>query len=198
MAVNERKSSRAFEARLTQIARCLSEIYALDVDLDVARYVMDPKRARPHAPPRAPRTGVLVVEESEFVWLGLYVDSRDRGDLGTLIEDTSHLLCLAQHARWNLPVSRVALELQGEVDRFIHARGAWSGPVSALSSLSLGCSGLAPEALDRYRTAHRRGERYCRRLARRFPRKSDTPGLWSELRHFYRASPLSKLAIADT
>lgn len=196
MAVTTADAQRGLRTRVTQIARWLTDIYALDLDLDVGRYVMDPKQARTHAPARAPRTGVLVLEDEGFAWLALYVDAQDRQDSGTLVEETSHLLCLAQHARWDLPVSRVALELQAEVDRFVHAREHGRDPFGHFQHFRWK-PGLAPEALDRYRAAHRRGERYCRRLARRFPRAADRPGLLRELRGFYRASPLSKLGMAD-
>lgn len=193
--MSARSPLEGIEGRVRQIARWLSELYALDVELDVARFVIDPELARSHAPLNAPRTGVLVVEEPDLVWLGLYVDSRDRGDLGTLVEETSHLLCLAQHARWELPVSRLALELQAEVDRYVHARQHGGDPFRHFQRFHW-APGLPPEARDRYRAAQHRGERYCRGLARRFPRQGDTPGLYRELRHFYRVSPLSKLAIA--
>jgi len=46
---------------------------------------------------------------------------------------------------------------------------------------------------ERYATAHRVAHRYCRSLSRRYPRRSDTPGLLSELRVFYRAPGEEKL-----
>ena len=48
--------------------------------------------------PGAPRSGVLVKEEGDDVWLGLYLDPADREDLSAILEETSHLLCIAWHA----------------------------------------------------------------------------------------------------
>ena len=173
---------------VVRIASWLSDVYALELRLDLARCVIEDEQADELLPENSPRTGVVVVEEDEDLWLGLYVDPRDRGNTGTLVEETSHLLCVAQHAVWQLPVTLLALELQAEVDRFVFRRLRGGDPMAHFSGVEWR-PGLDRTARARYQTAHERGQRYCQGLMRRFPQRRDIPSMLSELREFYRASP---------
>jgi hypothetical protein len=177
---------------VVRIAAWLSDVYALELELDLARCVIEDDRADELLPEDAPRTGVVVVEEADDLWLGLYVDPRDRDNTGTLIEETSHLLCVAQHAVWQLPVSLLALELQAEVDRFVFRRLRGGDPMAHFRGVEWR-SGLDVASRVRYRAAHECGQRYCEQLMRRFPLRRDIPAMLSELRGFYRASPQGKL-----
>ena len=180
---------------VSRIASWLSQVYALDLRLDVARCVIDDDQAEQLLPANGPRTGVVVLEEDGDLWLGLYVDPRDQGNVGMLVEETSHLLCVAQHALWNLPVSLLALELQAEVDRFVFRRLRGGDPLAHFRDGRLRPD-LDSQSRLRYQAAHRWGQRYCRRLLRRFPSRQDVPALLLELRGFYRASPQAKLRTA--
>ncbi len=179
---------------VSRIARWLSGVYALelDVDVDLARCVIEDDQAEQLLPSDGPRTGVVVLEEDDDLWLGLYIDPRDRGNIGTIVEETSHLLCVAQHALWKLPVSLLALELQAEVDRFLFGSLRGDDPLAHFRHFSWRAN-LDPVARSRYRAAHENGQRYCRRLMRRFPRRRDIPAMLREVRSFYRASPQAKL-----
>ena len=181
---------------VSRIASWLSGVYALELDFDVARCVVDDAQADRLLPSDGPRTGVVVLEEDEDFWLGLYVDPRDRSDTGTLVEETSHLLCLAQHAVWELPVSLVSLELQAEVDRFVFRRLRGGDPLAHFRSVRWH-AGVDATSQARYWAAHQWGQRYCRHLMRRFPYSRDVPAMLRELRGFYRASPQSKLRRAS-
>ena len=180
---------------VSRIARWFSQIYALDLELDLARCVVDEDQADQLLPADGPRTGVVILEEDGELWLGLYIDPRDRDDVGMLVEETSHLLCVAQHAVWNRPVSLVALELQAEVDRFLFRRLRGGDPFAHFRDFHWR-PGLDEVSRSRYRTAHERGYRYCQGLMRRFPQRRDVPGMLRELRGFYRASPQAKLRTA--
>lgn len=180
---------------VSRIASWLSGVYALDLGLDVARCVIDDEQADQLLPADGPRTGVVVLEEDGDLWLGLYVDPRDQGNVGILVEETSHLICVAQHALWNLPVSLLALELQAEVDRFIFRRLRGGDPLAHFRN-SLWRAGLDRQSRSRYQAAHTWGYRYCRRLMDRFPDRRDVPAMLDELREFYRASPQAKLRTA--
>jgi hypothetical protein len=176
--------------------RWLTGIYRLDLGLRAEQFVVSPEDARSLLPHGAPRSGVLVLDEGPELCLGLYVDPRDQGDPDAVVEETSHLLCLAWHAAHGRRVSRLTLELQGEVDRYAVARlqgrdgfGHFEGFVWA--------DWMDPGIRRLYATAHRAALRYCRLLTRRFPRRRDTPALLSELRCFYRASPEQKLRAAN-
>jgi hypothetical protein len=180
---------------VVRIARWLSDVYALELELDLARCVIEDHQAGELLPEHSPRTGVVVVEEDEDLWLGLYVDPRDRGNTGTLVEETSHLLCVAQHAVWQLPVTLLALELQAEVDRFVFRRLRGGDPMAHFRRVEWR-PGLDAASRERYRAAHECGQRYCEGLLRRFPQRRDTPAMVGELRGFYRASPQAKLRAA--
>ena len=105
----------------------------------------------------------------------------------------------ARHAARDLPISRLLLELQADVDRFVFSRlNALRSHREALTHFERfrWADGLDEAVRDRYELAHDRAHHYCRRLNDRFPRRADLPGLVSELRRFYRASPESKLRAA--
>jgi len=182
-------------AAVARAERWLTRIYRLDLPVAAAHCVISPEAARKLLPASAPRTGLVVVDEGDTVELGLYVDPRDAADPDTVIEETSHLLCVAWHAAHDRRVSRLTLELQSEVDRYAVARlqgrdgfrhferFAWAGHLDAAGR-------------ELYATAHRAGLRYCRTLARRYPERADTPGLLAELRRYYRLAPDRKLQAA--
>ncbi len=186
---------RALRRRVAAAQRSLSAIYDLDLGLRAERFVMDPRRARQLLPPGSPRSGVLVIEEDEELSLGLYVDPRDVRDPGTIIEETSHLLCLAWHAVHERPVSPLLLELQAEVDRYAVARLDGGDGLGHVRDFRW-AAWMDAAVRRRYRTAHLSAQRYCRGLERRFPLRADTPALLSELRRFYRAPREEKLGAA--
>jgi hypothetical protein len=184
---------RALRRQIAAVERWITAIYRLDLDLRAERFVIATERARALLPAGGPRTGVLVVEGEGEAWLGLYVDPRDAGDAGTIVEETSHLVCLAWHAAQERRVSRLLLELQAEVDRWAVARLFRSGV--RLAPTGFRWAGWMDRLTrERYETAHRLAARYCRGLERRFPARRDTPALLAELRRFYRADPADKLA----
>jgi hypothetical protein len=108
-------------------------IYRLDLPLRAERFLLTCDAARRLLPPASPRSGLAVVEEDGDLWLGIYLDPRDHRDVDTLVEETSHWVCLTWHAAHERPVSRLQLELQGEVDRYAVAR-----LTAALPGLPLG------------------------------------------------------------
>jgi hypothetical protein len=172
--------------------RWLTAIYRLDLGVNAAEFVVSPAEALRWLPENAPRTGLVVVDSEDDLQLGLYLDPRDADDPDAVVEETSHWLCLAWHATHDRPVSRLTLELQGEVDRYIVARLQGRDGFGHFSGFSW-ASGMDNATRELYRTAHRAALRYCHALARRFPARADTPALLSELRHFYRAGPEQKL-----
>ncbi|MFQ5418532.1 MAG: hypothetical protein ACE5FL_16010 [Myxococcota bacterium] len=175
--------------------RWLTDIYRLDLDICAARCVLSPERVRALLRDGAPSTGVVAVEADGELQLGLYVDPGDRDDPDAVVEETSHLLCLAWHAVHDRPLSRLVLEIQGEVDRYAVARLQGRDAFRHFERFAW-APGLDADARDAYAAAHRVGLRYCRGLARRFPSRGDTPGLLDELRRFYRTPPEQKLGAA--
>lgn len=178
-----------------QVARAqrrLDDIYRLGVELRVADFLISAERVGELLPQGSPRTGVLVLEEGGELHLGLYVHPADAEDPSAIVEETSHLLCLAWHAERGRPVSRLHLELQSEVDRYAVTRLEGGDPLRHFLAFHW-AAWMGPGDRLRYETAHRAAHRYCRGLEHRFPQRADTPALLGELRRFYRAAPEDKL-----
>ncbi|MEE8581054.1 MAG: hypothetical protein V3T33_05630 [Myxococcota bacterium] len=183
---------KALRAAVARAAGWLSAVYALDLEIDAASFVIAAETGRGLVEGPAPRSGIVAQQWGQELQLALYVDPRDQRDPGTIVEETSHLLCLAWHAAHDLPVSVLVLELQGEIDRFLFARHRGRDPFSHFERFRWADWLDAPQR-GRYEVAHHAAHRYCRRLSRRFPTPADSPALLRELRDFYRASPQSKL-----
>jgi hypothetical protein len=181
--------------RLVAVQGRLTAIYRLDLELCAADFLLPAGRVQELLPAAGPRTGLLAVERDGALHLGLYFDPQDEADPGALVEETSHLLCLAWHALRGQPVSRLQLELQGEVDRYAVARVSGGDRLGHFSDFDWG-GWMDAETQQRYRTAHRVAQRYCRRLEARFPHRADTPAWLSELRRFYRSAPDARLRAA--
>ena len=175
--------------------RWITAIYRLELDLCAEQFVVDPQTALTLLPPNSPRSGVVVVEEPEEISLGLYVYARDADDPWTVLEETSHLLYLAWLAGREWSVSRLVLELQSEVDRYAVARAQGRDGLEHFADVEWS-DWMDGRTRELYATAHRSAHRYCRSLDRRHPRRSDMPGLLSELRRFYRSAPDQKLHAA--
>lgn len=178
-------------ARVAGAQRWLMAIYRLDLELDAARCVVEPARALELLPPGSPRTGVVVVDHGDEVFAGIYVDPADVEDDDAVIEETSHLVCIAWHAAHDRPVSRLQLELQSEIDRYAVARLRGRDRFAHFDGVRF-AEGLGPRARARYVNAHRAGRRTCEALERRHPRRADTPALLADLRRYYRASVSAK------
>lgn len=187
-------ASDGLSERISAAQGRLSSIYGLDLDLRVEDFLIPAERARELLPAECPRTGMLALQEAGTLYMALYVDRADAADADAIVEETSHILCLAWHAARDWPVSRLHLELQGEVDRYAVARvsGSDIDPLGHFEEFDW-AEWMDAETLQRYRTAHHVARRYCRGLEARFPQRSDTPAWLSELRRFYRAGPEAKL-----
>jgi hypothetical protein len=177
--------------------RQLSWIYRIELGLRAEHFVMDPELAGEWlsgAPGERPRSGLLVLEEADEAWVGLYVDPSDYRDAATILEETSHWLCFAWHAAQERRVSLLCLELQAEVDRFALDRVEGRSGLDHLGEVEWD-SWMDRATRERYRAAHDAARRYCRRLSGRYPDRADLPGLLGELRRFYRAPLVEKLAL---
>ncbi len=185
-------SARGLTRAIRLAQRWLTAIYRLDLEIEAERFLLSPAHARRLLPPRSPRSGVLVLEEQSELWLGLYVDPEDRLDAGTIVEETSHLLCLAWHAVEGRRVTRLLLELQGEIDRYAVARLGGGDRFGHFHGFRW-ADWMDARTRHRYEVAHRLAHDYCRSLDRRYPDRSAVPALLDELRLFYRAPGEHKL-----
>jgi hypothetical protein len=118
-----------------------------------------------------------------------------------LVEGVSHFVYIAERARTDLPATRLELELQAEVDKFV-LLAPWRRPAHAsrcralLDQLYAKVRFLDPpgsEAHDRYRLANDLAARFVSRLLGR--------GGWNrvahELRRFYRSGQAEKIRLAS-
>jgi hypothetical protein len=124
------------------------------------------------------------------------------GDLWLqLVEGVSHFVYIAERARTGLPATRLELELQAEVDKFVlltlRRRPAHTSRCRGLlDQLYAKVRFLDPpgsEAFDRYRLANDLAARFVSRLLVR--------GGWNrvenELRRFYRSGQAEKIRLAS-
>ena len=166
---------------------------------------------------------LFVREDGDCLEMALYVDrgvlerleARDPferltesnlQDCCTAVEGVSHLLYFAWSALRGRAVSLLELETQAEVDKFaamLVLAGA-NGPVEpdallySLFERVRFAEGLDRERRERYENANRFAARFCRRLANRWLGRPGNghPGLFRDLRAFYRLPHARKLACA--
>ncbi len=175
-----------------------------EIDRLVEAGVVEPRSDRPEEQ-------LLVLPDDDGASVALYLSDRVRRALASgpslqdhchATEGVSHFVLLAWSAREERPVRPIDLELQAEVDKagtaLLLLRGAGrSDPEQLLRRMFADVQlhpDLGPEERDRYRTAHRLGAEYARRLARLLDRGVDA--VLAELRSFYRLTGDAKLTRA--
>lgn len=207
---------------LERLEALLTGIYDLDIGCRVGDFLVTDRALLPGECREAPGDEQLfVAAEGDELRLSLYLDPAvldrlDRhdpsdgldadnlADCWTALEGISHFLCVAHNAGHDRPVSRLALELQAEVDKYVasvallRTRQPRRFPAE-LHALLFRRARVDPalagphEAL--YRRASRQAARFCARLEPRLRascRRDD--GAWlRDLRRFYRLSDTGKL-----
>ncbi len=193
----------------------LCELYALEPGVSVRDFVVD-DAARPHllaALNDAPSTGreaLLIHESDEELNLALLLEDRlsesdpcNDAELDghcALLEGISHLLYVIVRAQARRPVSRLELELQAEVDKFLgtflmrrQANGAVCSTRCGTSLFRAFSIEAAPDEPPRYREASRLADRYCAWLSQTFLAQSRMDSLFPEVRRFWRMSQSDKI-----
>ncbi len=121
-------------------------------------------------------------------------------DFWTVLEGVSHFLCLAWNALHDRLVSRLELELQAEIDKFVltadllREQGAVRFPAELHSLLFRRARVDATLAAGReqlYRAASDHAARFCATLERQTRRAVARPVI--DLRRFYRLTELAKV-----
>lgn len=133
--------------------------------------------------------------------------SANLNDFLIALEGVSHFNYVVWHAGHERPVTRLELELQAEVDKFV------TGSMLFASQGELGAMEAFHEALfsnvrfhpeldhgeeTRYRDANRYAAKYCITLTRRFRHQHDQPSFVNELRRFYRLPQNEKIRCIET
>ncbi|MGH8204622.1 MAG: hypothetical protein ACREST_08425 [Steroidobacteraceae bacterium] len=207
---------------LERLEALLTAIYDLDIGCRVEDFLVTDRQLLPGECRDAPGDEQLfVTADGDELCMSLYLDpgllerlerhdpseSLDQDNLAdcwTALEGVSHFLCVAHNAGHDRPVSRLALETQAEVDKYVASfvllrnreprrfpaelhpllfRRAQVDPTLANGRESL------------YGRASRQAARFCARLEPRLRalcRRED--GAWlADLRRFYRLSDHGKL-----
>ncbi len=202
---------------LQSIQKILENIYHLEIEEDIHRFLVDDRIFTALVSPLIPgacsdtlRSQVVLVEEEDGIDLGVYIDEEILSRLGrlslfslnnneiadycVLVEETSHFLSIVWHLRQGRPTTKLEMELQAEIDKFIFLLALFEGiclpPPPSLFALLFEQfhleKGLSNEEKDRYLTANRLAQGYCRFLESAFEPKLSSTSLLSELRGFYR------------
>ncbi len=201
---------------LVEVQRRLESFYALPAEPPVSDFLIAQDEAA-HLPGGGSRT--LVSQEGDEVSLAVVLDrsvgedlaradprekldGTNLGAFSTLTEEVSHFLYLMYRARASRSATRLELELQAEVDKYLTAafflslqnEGALSTRLRHLLFRSYRLAdGLSAESAERYRVASSLADRYCGWLETRFLRASRLSDLAREARRFYRLGQREKL-----
>jgi hypothetical protein len=201
---------------LEDVQRGLESLHALEHEKPVTLFLIPEEHASSY-PGGGSRT--LVAQEGDEVALGVVIDDsvaaslarwdpRKRLDTSNLqpfcalTEEVSHFLYLLFCARFQRSTTKLELELQGEVDKYLTSvfflslqnEGAVSSRLRELLFKHYHLTdGLSDEELERYRTVNDLAYRYCGYLEASFLRSARLLELAREIRRFYRLSQQGKL-----
>ena len=165
------------------------------------------------------REQVLVHKEGMDVWLSLYLDSEvytrfseygasesmgdnQAKDFCLAAEGVSHFMYLCWNANFEREVTKLELELQAEVDKYL----LLLDHVAVESRVHLHpwlfeCwdfdEGLNKEEQNRYQRANHYASRYCLGLEQRYLRIGKIRDMVRELRRFYRKTHMQKIRMID-
>lgn len=212
---------------LERLEALLTGIYDLDIGCRVGDFLVTDRALLPRECREAPGDEQLFVTAvDDELCMSLYLDpallerleqrdpsdgldAENLADCWTALEGISHFLCVAHNAGHDRPVSRLALELQAEIDKYVaciallrlrHPRRFPSELHAMLFRRARVDAALAGRHESLYRRASRQAARFCARLEpqlRAFCRRDD--GGWlGELRRFYRLSDAGKLRHIDS
>ena len=203
----------------------LGRLYDVDLQYDVYDFLVTDRRALQGGAPandsRASEEELLLAETPDGAGVALYLDpsvlrrlegadpvgaltENNLADYCTALEGVSHFVYSTWRLDRDLPVSLLELETQAEVDKYAvtvflladQQGGGYPEQVHArlFDRVSFDAQ-LAPEQMQRYRTANRSAAHYCKRLERSFVKRGEAriEAMVRELRRFYRLRCTEKL-----
>ncbi len=202
--------------------RLLAGIYDVPLTLDVCDFLVTERAAvLAHGAPSPADEQLLVVHDGSALRVALYIDAavlehleresptaaltaRNVADCWTALEGVSHFVYLAWNAHHDRSVSRLELELQAEVDKYmvswwlLRAQDPRRPPLElhrALFERAHVDTVLAAGHASLYATANRYAARFCRRMEADLNRgRSAARARVAELRRFYRFGTQRKLS----
>jgi hypothetical protein len=212
---------------LERLEALLTGIYDLDIGCRVGDFLVTDRAQLPGECREAPGDEQLFVAAAGGeLCMSLYLDpallerldrhdpseNLDDGNLAdcwTALEGISHFLCVAHNASHDRPVSRLALEMQAEIDKYVaciallrrHSPRRFPAELHALLFRRTRVDPvLAAGRESLYRRASRQAARFCTRLepGLRALCRQDDGGCLPYLRRFYRLSDHGKLRHIET
>ena len=207
---------------LGRLEALLTGIYDLDVGCRVEGFLVTDRQALPGECGDHPGDEQLFVSAvDDELCMSLYLDpavlerlerqdpsdelnQNNVADCWTALEGVSHFLCVAHNAGHDRPVSRLALELQAEVDKYVASflllrRQSPHRFPAELHTLLFRRTRVDPVLAGGHESIYRRASRYAARFCARLePRlralRLADDGTWlAEMRRFYRLGDLGKL-----
>jgi hypothetical protein len=201
---------------LGRIQRSLERTYDLALPVQVEDYLMDGEAL---AALDLSGDSLILVEEGDTLDVGIYVeppslanlarrnpfarlDGENLSDFCAVTEEVSHFLYVVWNALHARRITKLELELQAEVDKFVTASLCLTAQRGEAASDDLASrlferyrlkDGLDAESRERYETANALAGRYCRSLARRYLKERQLKPMMAELRRFYRLPQAGKL-----
>lgn len=209
-------------AILGRLESLLTGFYDLEVGCRVEDFLVTDRQSLPGACDGHPGDEQLFVSAvDDELCMSLYLDpavlerlerhdpsddlNQDNvADCWTVLEGISHFLCVAHNAGHDRPVSRLTLELQAEIDKYVasflllHSQSPRRFPAE-LHTLLFRRTRIDPALAAGHESLYRRASRYAARFCARLePRlralRFRDDGTWlAEMRRFYRLSDFSKL-----
>ncbi|MFZ5890109.1 MAG: hypothetical protein ACOY0T_03495 [Myxococcota bacterium] len=187
---------------MRRIQQRLERFYALELGLDVVDFVHELED-------ESRREALLIREAADAIEVALLLPKRvleagtsatDADSLMQALEGVSHFVYLSERVRTGLPTTKLELELQAEVDKFVLL--ALEGQPRDFHARHAICEKLFERVSFLHDAGSEDGERYrlANALAARFVRRLD-PGagvaaLRERLRRFYRAGQAEKIHLA--
>jgi hypothetical protein len=207
---------------LERLEALLTGIYDLDIGCRVDDFLVTDRQALPGECRESPGDEQLfVAAEGEELRLSLYLDpgllerldrhdpsegldADNLADCWTALEGVSHFLCIVHNAGHDRPVSRLALEMQAEVDKYVgcfelmrrqEPRRFPAELHALLFRRARIDAALAAGRESLYARASRLAERFCARLepGLRARCRHEDGGWLAPLRRFYRLPDAAKL-----
>ncbi len=213
---------------LAQLQRQLERIYEIEIPHSVDDFVFTDlevlKNLQGHDEfdESVVEERLLVVQDGDHVDVALYMDSEivnrltqdDPGsclhdgnlaDYCTAMEGVSHFLYLIWNAGYERGVSRMELEMQAEIDKYVSTAFLFGQQASGRVPSSLHRwlfenpefdASLDRVSMERYRDANYYAGKYCARLEKRYLRRDGQVGLFNDVRRLYRLTNRAKISCA--
>jgi hypothetical protein len=204
--------------KITELYNLLCRLYGVFPNLDITHFVMMLSPNAEENPIRSRllgREALLIHEAGGCLELGLFLDPsiltalepcdvlNHLDEFACACEGVSHFLYVVDRAQKEMKISRLELELQGEVDKFllIHLIAARQNGAVAPSFFERLFEQhrfdrhLSPEDRNRYEQASYFAAKYCFFLRQRFFNPLRLGELMPQARDFFSRDFTSKLAL---